>query len=336
VADRAALNATKLRALARSRWGDGQRQSHTFPGGAALTEARDGRIATAWVLLDALPERGLGPALVLADRLGAGELHLIADDETGLLARRASAFSPAPEVWAVDGTSVVRAEPAPLVPAIEARPVPDLAGVLIDHDLEVVVEDGIVRGEVLGLEVARIAVGETTAGVPIDEPLLEVGVGRADRELTAMVHGDLAPVAQLERVIEIVRAVRRAGAPPHPLNRLVPERWLRAVVVAEPGRIGLARLEPAPPAVPRRGLREPSIAVARGAGLDGGEVVVAASVGVDLDLVPAAADARAALASDADLWLVVPERDDVPATRTLAARLARPATVVPIAGDWRA
>jgi hypothetical protein len=172
--------------------------------------------------------------------------------------------------------------------------------------------------------------------VPIDEPLLEVGVGRADRELTAMVHGDLAPVEQLERVIAIVRERRRAGAPPHPLNQLVPERWLRALVVAEPGRIGLVRLEPAPPAVTRRGLREPSIAVARGSRADGRDVVVATSVGVDLDLVPAAADARDALDPDADLLLVVPARDDVAATRTLAARLAHPATVVTVADDWRA
>ena len=113
----------------------------------------------------------------------------------------------------------------------------------------------------------------------------------------------------------------------------MPERWLRAVLVADPGRIGLRRLAPAPAATSRPGLRDRSIAVARGERADGDEVIVATSVGVDLDLVPAAADARAALAPDADLVLVVPERDDVPATRMLAARLARPATVASIPID---
>jgi hypothetical protein len=64
-------------------------------------------------------------------------------------------------------------------------------------------------------------------------------------------------------------------------------------------------------------------------------VVVVCSVGVDLDLVPAAADARLALDPLAALVLVVPERDDHPVTRSLAERLTRPATIETISGDWR-
>ena len=125
------------------------------------------------------------------------------------------------------------------------------------------------RGEVLGLEVARIVHGTTTPGTPIDEPVLEVGVGHADRELTGLVHGNLPPAAQLARVIEIVRAQRRVGAERHPLNQLAPERWLRANLVADPARIGLAELRSAPPAVPRPNLRDPAIAVAVGVDADG-------------------------------------------------------------------
>ena len=46
----------------------------------------------------------------------------------------------------------------------DAPSAPALAELLVDADLEVVVEDGIVRGEVLGLEVARIVHGTTTIG----------------------------------------------------------------------------------------------------------------------------------------------------------------------------
>ena len=71
--------------------------------------------------------------------------------------------------------------------------------------------------------------------------------------------------------------------------------------------------------------------VALGAGVDGAPVVVVCSAGVDLDLVPFAADAREALAdSGARLILVVPEGDDHPVTRRLAARLAVPAEVVTV------
>ena len=111
--------------------------------------------------------------------------------------------------------------------------------------------------------------GPPRSGTPIDEPVLEVGVGHADRELTGLVHGNLPPAAQLARVIEIVRAQRRVGAERHPLNQLAPERWLRANLVADPSRIGLAELRSAPPAVPRPNLRDPAIAVAVGVDPDG-------------------------------------------------------------------
>jgi hypothetical protein len=329
--DRTVLLGAKLHGLVRAHWGDVTGESADFPGGAALVDE-----PTGWLLLDTQPLAALGPALVWADRRGLTELHLLVEAQAGVVARRAGLFSNAPVVWAVDGTSLHRAVGEPAVPDQVAEPAPALAELLVDADIEVVVEGGIVRGEVLGLEVARIVHGTTTAGTPIEEPVLEVGVGHADRELTGMLHGNLPPAAQLARVIEIVRAQRRAGAERHPLNQLAPERWLRAVLVADPGRIGLAALRAAPPAVPRPNLRDPAIAVAVGDDLDGAEVVVACSVGVHLDLVPAAADARALLAPGARLLLVVPERDAHPVTRALAQRLVTPAEVVPLSGDWRA
>jgi hypothetical protein len=188
---------------------------------------------------------------------------------------------------------------------------------------------------VLGLEVARIVHDTSSGGEPLDGPLLEVGVGQADRELTGMLHAGLSPIDQLARVAEIVRTQRRVGAERHPLNQLVPERWLRARLVAEPGRIGLHDLRPAAAAIPRTNLRDKGVAVARGTTEAGASVVVACSVGIDLDVVPAAADARLLLDPEAELLIVVPERDAHPVTRALAARLARPAEVVALEGDWR-
>ena len=105
--------------------------------------------------------------------------------------------------------------------------------------------------------------------------------------------------------------------------------------MAEPGRIGLATLRPVPAAVPRANLRERGIAVAVGEDLLGGPVVVACSVGVDLDLVPAAADTRLSVDPEAELLLVVPGRDAHPVTVALAARLVHPARVVPVEDEWR-
>ena len=324
------LLAAKLRVLTRAQWGEAAREAATFPGGAALVDG-----ATAWLLLDPDPLAALGPALVWADRRGVTDLHLLVETAPGVVARRAGLFSPAPTVWCVEGATVTPADPAPPRPSAPAPPAPELAELLVDADIEVVVEEGIVRGEVLGLEVARIAHGATTAGTPIDEPTLEVGVGHADREMSSLVHGGMPARDQLARVVEIVREQRRVGAERHPLNQLAPERWLRAVLVADPGRLGLASLRSAPPAEPRPNLRDPAVAIAVGTDASGAEVVVACSVGIHLDLVPAAADARLALAPEARLLLVVPERDAHPVTRALAERLTQPAELLPLEGDWR-
>jgi len=244
-----------------------------------------------------------------ARQQGIEELHVLADDDAGVLARRAALFRDPPTIWWVNGTELHSIQPEPL-----SRPTtaPDAAGfgsLFEGVGLEVVSEWDHVAGELRGLEVARVVDGR-----------LEVGVGEADRELTAMLHGDLAPADALERVVTIVREHRRPGAPRHPLNLLVPERWLRWTL---PG------VTPVAPARPRAGMRERDIAC--GVSVDG---VVVCSVGVDLDLVPAAAEARLAIDADAPLRLVVPERDDHPATRALAAQLLAPAEIVTVSGDW--
>lgn len=329
--DRSRLLASKLRSLVAAHFGSADRTAVDFPGGAGLVA--DG---TAWVVVDGPPVRAFGPALVWAGRQGATELHVLVESDAEILARRATCFEHAPQVWAIEGTELRAAVPAPVPVHHPALPAPALAELLVDADLEVVVEEGIVRGEVLGLEVARIVHGHTSTGVPIEEPLLEVGVGQADRELTGMLHGALSPVDQLARAVEIVRRHRQAGAEPHPLNQLAPERWLRARLIAEPEQIGLARLRASEPAVPRPNLRDTAVAMAMGEDARGAPVVVACSVGIDVDLVPAAADARLAAAPGAHLLLVVPERDAHPVTRDLAARLLKPAEVCTVPGDWRA
>jgi hypothetical protein len=332
-ARRAALHAAQLAALVTARWGPAERRSHALGAGAALTGELDG-VPAAWVLAGARPERSLGPALLWAERQGAELLHLIATAGAGVVARQAALFMPSPAVFAVEGTALVPAEPAPVPRPSYVPPPAELVDLLVDAGLEIVVEGGLVRGEVEGLEVARVATGRTSAGVPIDAPVLEVGVGQADRELTALVHGELAPVDQLARVVTIVRRHRRPGAPPHPLNRLVPERWLRAALCRQPSRLELATLAAAAGPRPRPNLRDRDVAVAAGETPTGAPAVVVCSVGVALDLVPEAADARAALDPGARLVLAVPERDDLPVNRRLAARLTPPAEVVAVPDTW--
>ena len=271
------------------------------------------------MLVDADPSRALGKAMAWARQHGVGELHVLAEDGAGVLARQGALFADAPTVWWLNGAELHPTDPEPL-PLRAGAPDPGGFGPLLEGvGLQVVPEHDHVAGELRGLEVARVV-----------DDRLEVGVGEADRELTAMLHGDLAPADALERVVTIVEQHRRPGAPRHPLNQLVPERWLRWTLHNDPARVGVDRLDPVASPRPRLGLRERDIACARSS-----DAVVVCSVGVDLDLVPAAAEARLAVDPDAPLVLAIPERDDHPITRTLAARLNEPAQVVTVPGDWR-
>jgi hypothetical protein len=89
--------------------------------------------------------------------------------------------------------------------------------------------------------------------------------------------------------------------------------------------------------VPRPNVKDPVPCCAAGEDAHGRPLLVVCSTGVDLDLVPFAADARLAATGtgDARLVVAVPERDAHPVTRALAAALHHPAEVIPIPGDWR-
>jgi hypothetical protein len=221
------------------------------------------------------------------------------------MARRATCFAVPPSV-VVGGRPVEAAPPVVEVPADMSW-----APVIVEAGAEPVAEHGVLFGEVLGLEVCRVVEGR-----------LEVGVGKHDREANRMVHAGRPSVDALRRAVEVVRAQR-------PLD-LAASRWLRSVVVRRPELIGLGALEPASPPVPRGDLRARTSAFAVADG-----VVVACSTGIDLDLVPTAADGRLMHQPEARLVLVLAERDDHPVTRALAAALVQPGEVVTVPDDWR-
>jgi hypothetical protein len=166
------------------------------------------------------------------------------------------------------------------------------------------------------------------------EAWLEVGVGQADREFDQAFHGTVSSVQRIRRVMEVVREHRHAGARHHPLNQLARERWLRAHVVAHPDLVGARELTPAPPMRPRAGLTQSLPAPAVGLDLEGRPLVVVASVGVDLDVVPEAADLRDRSDPAAALVVVVPERDRIPPMERLIKRLEREARLVGIVPPW--
>lgn len=311
----------KLRALVRDHLADESvGEPVAFAPGAALLHGD-----AAWVLLDEQPTRRLGAALAWANRSGAATLHVVTETGSGVLARRAAELTTPISIWHADGRALLPAVAEPFLPE------PQVSG---DHlaftDLieaggaEPASEHGVLVGEVRGLEVCRV-VDDPASG----EPRLEVGIGAHDREAFAIMHGDVPPVEALAGVVGNVAERRRLDAPPHPFNRLARERLLRWELVRDPGLVGATELAPTAPPLPRTNLKDAVPCVASGRDHNG-RLVVVCSVGVDLDLIPYAADARLSVEAadpgdgEARLVVVTPPRDRVKVTEQLVGLLRRP------------
>jgi hypothetical protein len=324
---RARLARVKVRALARQALGERQWTDSSLADGAVVHDGTDAAILLP-AASDADPGAGLGPALAWAAKAGLpGELHLMVDGPgAGVVARRAAYFDRPPHVWQVHAAELERAEAEPFPPLSEPSGA-DLSAIepLRAAGADLVVEHGVVMAEILGLEVGRVVNG-----------VLELGVGKHDRAAAAVMEVVHSPDDMLEAIVGAVRRHRHPGARPHLLNRLARQRWLRASLVADPARVGASSLVPVEPAFARPNLVTPVPAIARGFDDNGRPLVVACSVGVDLDLVPVAADARGRDLPDAELVLVTPPRDQYPVVRGLAARLRSPARMVALDGDWPA
>lgn len=255
----------------------------------------------------------------------AERLELIAEaDVAPDLARRAKLLEAEIGVWAADGPTVEPATAAPVLTPPELSVDHLRYGPLIAETGARPIDDhGTLIAEIAGLEVARVVEAEDGSG-----PKLDVGVGQADRELQGFIHGHLDDDTNLRRAVAAVLEHRRPGSAGHPLTRLGRQRWLRSVLLDDPRLVGLDSLEPLVPLRPRTTLLgdEPSAAA-------GPDAVVVCSVGVDLDLLPEAVDYRARDWPDAELVVVVPERDRGLATDALAAVVPN-LRVEAMAGPW--
>ncbi|MEQ8841217.1 MAG: hypothetical protein RIB98_09565 [Acidimicrobiales bacterium] len=286
--------------------------------------ARDGD--QAWIVSMSDDLAVLGGVLVWADRHQPDRLELVVDHHGGVHARRAAMLAPECRVWQTDGDAltVATAEPLP-VPLPRPDDAAALEGILVDAGLEVVCEDGILRGELAGLEVARILHGP-------DGPVLEAGVGRFDREAGVLLRAGRDPAEAVRETADRVRPHRTPGAPSHAVNRLARERWLRHVVVDDPAVFDLDLPMLVEPIPPRANLLEDAPAAVLGT--DGDRtVLLVCSVGVDLGLIPAVADLVSAHRPSL-VRLVVPARDHLPHLDRLVARLPVEAEIRSIATPW--
>lgn len=243
-------------------------------------------------------------------------------ESLGVVARQAAYFPLDIAICALNGAKLTAVTPAPH--SVRREPAAahlELGNTVRAAGADVVIEHGVVAGEVQGLEVARVIDEDGVAR-------LRIGVGSHDRETFRMLHGDDAGIDKLRGVVAHVAQHRAVGAPAHPLNRLAPERALRAAVVANPGRIAARVVHLAEPPIPRANLKDSVPCAAIAQMIDGDEAVVVFTSGVMVDAVPFAADARDRLNAGARLLIVAVARNVLPTQQRLAAMLSQPAMFV--------
>ncbi|MEC8999265.1 MAG: hypothetical protein VYC56_03165 [Actinomycetota bacterium] len=296
-----------------------------------------------WTLAsEEAPETVLGTAVLRAGRHGTSDapvpVSLLVDDPTvaATVARRAAVLDVPPDVFQVDGRRLVAAEPAGDPAGPVELPAPDgFDDLCRGVGVEPLLEHGIWRGEVLGLEVVRVVpAGETDSAPGADgAPVVQVGVGRFDREAGAIMQGSRTDSEVLAAAADLVRAQRRTGAGAPPLATLGRERWLRRDLCAAPGMVGLVDLVPVDPADERLNLRDPSPAPAVGSDADGGRVLVVCSVGVDPRMLGAVCELVLRERPDR-VVVALPVRDVLRPVERALTRLRIPTSVVGVPCGW--
>ena len=325
----AALRQAKLRALVRGYLATMQPSAgelalveppnSSFAHGAVVRSGDD-----VWVYVSGDPERALGRALALFVRQSATALHLVLDADSGNDARRAALLAVPVHVWRIEGTVLVAATPTPLLSPADppaGQPTTALVHQLTQAGVDVVVEHGVIIGEVLGLEVARVSVDGAGA------VSLEIGVGRFDQEANALLHREQPVDAALARALSVVAEHRRVDAAPHPLNRLARERWMRAQLVDDPTAVAMVSIVAISPPLPRRSVKDPAPAAAIAYDAASTRVLVMCTVGIDLEWVPVAADLIERERPDR-VVVALAQRDLVQLQRDLAALLPVPVAFV--------
>jgi len=311
---------TRLRAATSSLGIDDE--PHDVELGHVAAFVRGGRLwldATDFSERDAL--RALGAGLLWAVRNGVDGLGVLGADEFGAIARQADYFALPIEVFVAGERGV-----APAATAAHQRIEPHGEHLVVAERIrrahaDVVIEHGVVGGEVLGLEVCRV-VDEP------DGPRLRVGVGAHDRETFQMVHGDDADVTQLTRVVAEVAEHRRDPERRHPLARLAVERAMRYRAIVEPARVGMRELQPAEPPLRRDNLKDPVPCCAVGTAINGSRALVVFAGGLEPILLPFAADAVDRIDRGAELHIAVAEKTMLPTIAQLAATMRRTVTFV--------
>ena len=279
-----------------------------------------------WVFAgDENPQSVLGKGIFLLARNPELELYVVFEDiETaGIAARQAIGLKGETKIMHFHEGELTQVSPAPF-PDTPITPVlsEDFEAMCRKAGVSIVCENGIWRGEILGLEVVRV-----------DEGDIQVGVGRFDREAGELLNKGKSRVEQLIDAANQVRTQRTAAAGAHPLATLSRERWLRHKLLSEPEIIGLSEMTPLDPVHQSKNLKDFFPAAAIGIDKDHKQVLCVCSVGIDIGLIPLTAE-LAALHKPGRIVIALPPQDMLPLIIEASHLLNTPSTLIGVDGEW--
>jgi len=279
-----------------------------------------------WVLAgDENPQSVLGKGVFLLTRNLKLELCVVFEDiETaGVAARQAIGLKAETKVMHFQEGKLAQVSPAPFPEAPITPPLlEEFEAMCRKAGVSIVSENGIWRGEILGLEVVRV-----------DQGNIQVGVGRFDREAGEILNDGKSRVEQLVAAANQVRLQRTAAAGAHPLATLSRERWLRHKLLSEPEIIGLSEMTPIDSVQESENLKDFFPAAAIGVDEDHKEVLCVCSVGVDIGLIPLVAE-LASLHKPARIVIVLPPQDILPLIVKANDLLSIPSSLIGVDGEW--
>jgi len=294
-----------------------------------LTESSGNGIrnnSTLWVIADEeSPESLLGASLLELTTQDQLDLVIFFENlqDAQVTQRRSSILNPPPSIFFLSDGKPVPVEPAAVKSRGNAQEAPsEFYELCSKFGLQSICECGTWKGEILGLEVIRVADGE-----------IEVGVGKFDREANSLMSSGRSLSEVLASAVEIVTSSRKPGSALHPLSRLARERWLRADALANPEMFGFENLTCVDPPRERESLRETMPAAATGINTAGKKVLIVFSVGVDICLVSFIADLISVESPDR-VEVVLPEKDILVPVEKSLSYLDIPLDIKGVVGGW--
>ena len=264
------------------------------------------------------PSEKVSPLAFALTFLEKGDvINIILDEPDPLLLHQALGLHSDIRFWVVEKDQLI---PHPESKTAEKpeKPVANETAVslLLENGCDVIREHDAVRGEIKGLEVARIIKDFD------NESNVQIGVGHYDQEAHKLVDWGESPDEKLARVVSEVHQHRNKEAQPHPLNRVARPQWLISEMIASPEIVGLDEAWHLPSPENAKAITETTPAAALGKIRDQ-VILVVASVGLDLKAVPIASGLSVTTEPD-EIWMVLPEKDKHPALLRQAEHLKTP------------